>query len=102
MGRHRVGRNRWGGKLILKGIQDAQLAVNTGADAIIVSTTAAGRRALPPSRPACHRRRGGQPDRVHMDGSIRSGQDVLKAVALGAKAPYIGRSMLALGAMAKA
>jgi L-lactate dehydrogenase (cytochrome) len=99
-------KSRWGGKLILKGIQDvedAHLAVNSGADALIVSNHG-GRQldgapssiaALPAIVDAV-----GSKIEVHMDGGIRSGQDVLKAVALGAKGTYIGRAMLyALGAM---
>ena len=99
-------KNRWGGKLILKGIQDAedaQLAVDSGADALIVSNHG-GRQldgapssiaALPAIVQAV-----GKHIEVHMDGGIRSGQDVLKATALGAKGTYIGRAMLyALGAM---
>ena len=102
-------KNRWGGKLILKGIQDAedaQLAVNTGADAIIVSNHGGRQLDGAPSSihalPAIVDAVGSQIE-VHMDGGIRSGQDVLKAVALGAKGVYIGRSMLyALGAMGEA
>ncbi len=102
-------RKRWGGKLILKGIQDvedARLAADTGADAIIVSNHG-GRQldgapssiaSLPAIVDAV-----GQRLEVHMDGGVRSGQDVLKAVALGAKGVYIGRSMLyGLGAMGEA
>jgi L-lactate dehydrogenase (cytochrome) len=102
-------RKRWGGKLILKGIQDAedaQLAVGSGADALIVSNHG-GRQldgapssisALPAVVEAV-----GHKIEVHMDGGIRSGQDVLKARALGAKGVYIGRSMLyGLGAMGEA
>ena len=96
----------WGGKLILKGIQDvedAQLAVDTGADAIIVSNHGGRQldgaessiRALPPIVEAV-----GSRIEVHMDGGIRSGQDVLKAYAKGARGCYIGRPMLyGLGAM---
>ena len=99
-------KNRWGGKLILKGIQDAedaQLAVNTGADAIIVSNHGGRQLDGAPSSiqalPAIVDAVGSEVE-VHMDGGIRSGQDVLKAVALGAKGVYIGRAMLyALGAM---
>ncbi|MGH8847495.1 MAG: alpha-hydroxy acid oxidase [Polaromonas sp.] len=102
-------KNRWGGKLILKGIQDAedaQLAANTGADAIIVSNHGGRQLDGAPSSitalPAIVDAVGSQIE-VHMDGGIRSGQDVLKAVALGAKGTYIGRSMLyALGAMGEA
>jgi L-lactate dehydrogenase (cytochrome) len=99
-------KKRWGGRLILKGIQDtedAHLAVSTGADAIIVSNHG-GRQldgapssisALPEIVDAV-----GNRIEVHMDGGIRSGQHVLKAVALGARGTYIGRAMLyGLGAM---
>ena len=99
-------RKRWGGRLILKGIQDvedARLAVDSGADALIVSNHG-GRQldgapssisALPAIAEAV-----GHRIEVHMDGGIRSGQDVLKARALGARGVYIGRSMLyGLGAM---
>jgi L-lactate dehydrogenase (cytochrome) len=102
-------KNRWGGKLILKGIQDpedARIAVETGADALIVSNHG-GRQldgapssisALPAIADAV-----GHKIEVHMDGGIRSGQDVLKARALGAKGTYIGRPHLyALGAMGEA
>jgi L-lactate dehydrogenase (cytochrome) len=102
-------KRRWGGKLILKGIQDvedARLAVNSGADALIVSNHG-GRQldgaqssieALPAIAAAV-----GSKIEVHMDGGIRSGQDVLKALALGAKGTYIGRAMLyGLGAMGEA
>ena len=99
-------KKRWGGKLILKGIQDvedAKLAVNSGADALIVSNHGGRQldgaessiRALPHIVDAV-----GSQIEVHMDGGIRSGQDVLKARALGAKGTYIGRSFLyGLGAM---
>ena len=102
-------KKRWGGKLILKGIQDvedAHMAVQSGADALIVSNHG-GRQldgaqssiaALPAIVDAV-----GQNIEVHMDGGIRSGQDVLKARALGAQGVYIGRSMLyGLGAMGEA
>ena len=102
-------KKRWGGKLILKGIQDAedaQLAVDSGADALIVSNHG-GRQldgapssisALPEIVDAV-----GRKIEVHMDGGIRSGQHVLKAVALGAKGTYIGRAHLyGLGAMGEA
>ena len=99
-------KKRWGGKLILKGIQDpddAKRAVDTGADALIVSNHGGRQldgaessiRALPAIVDAV-----GSRIEVHMDGGIRSGQDVLKAVALGAKGTYIGRAFLyGLGAM---
>ena len=102
-------KKHWGGKLILKGIQDvddAHMAVQSGADALIVSNHG-GRQldgaqssieALPAIVDAV-----GKNIEVHMDGGIRSGQDVLKARALGAKGVYIGRSMLyGLGAMGEA
>jgi L-lactate dehydrogenase (cytochrome) len=102
-------KKRWGGKLILKGIQDvddAHMAVQSGADALIVSNHG-GRQldgaqssieALPAIVDAV-----GQQIEVHMDGGIRSGQDVVKARALGAQGVYIGRSMLyGLGAMGEA
>ncbi|MDO9405470.1 MAG: alpha-hydroxy acid oxidase [Polaromonas sp.] len=99
-------KNRWGGKLILKGIQDAedaQLAAQSGADALIVSNHGGRQLDGAPSSinalPAIVDAVGSQIE-VHMDGGIRSGQDVLKAKALGAQGTYIGRAMLyALGAM---
>ena len=102
-------KKRWGGKLILKGIQDvedAHLAVNSGADALIVSNHGGRQldgaessiRALPAIVDAV-----GKQIEVHMDGGIRSGQDVLKARALGAQGTYIGRAFLyGLGAMGQA
>ncbi|HWI12020.1 MAG TPA: alpha-hydroxy acid oxidase, partial [Burkholderiaceae bacterium] len=102
-------KKRWGGKLILKGImdvEDARLAADSGADALIVSNHG-GRQldgapssiaALPSIAQAV-----GRQIEVWMDGGIRSGQDVLKAVALGAKGTLIGRSFLyGLGAMGEA
>lgn len=99
-------KQRWGGKLIIKGImdaEDARLAVESGADALIVSNHG-GRQldgalssiaALPSIVDAV-----GNQIEVQMDGGIRSGQDVIKAIALGAKGVYIGRSFLyGLGAM---
>jgi L-lactate dehydrogenase (cytochrome) len=100
---------QWGGKLILKGIQDvedAKLAVETGADAIVVSNHGGRQldgaessiKALPPIVAAV-----GDQIEVWMDGGIRSGQDVLKAWALGAKGVLIGRAMVyGLGAMGEA
>lgn len=90
----------WGGKLIVKGImdvEDAQHAVAAGADALIVSNhggrqldgAPASLAALPHIVQAV-----GPNIEVHFDGGIRSGQDVLKAYALGAKGTYIGRAML--------
>ena len=102
-------KQRWGGKLILKGIQDvedARLAVRSGADALIVSNHGGrqldGAQSSIEALPTIVQAVGSQIE-VHMDGGIRSGQDVLKAVALGAKGTYIGRSMLyGLGAMGEA
>ena len=102
-------KKRWGGKLILKGIQDvedARLAVSSGADALIVSNHGGRQldgaessiRALPAIVDAV-----GYEIEVHMDGGIRSGQDVLKARALGARGTYIGRAYVyGLGAMGEA
>lgn len=99
-------KNQWDGPLILKGIldpDDAKMAVKTGADALIVSNHGGRQldgafssiRMLPVIVDAV------QGDiEIHMDGGIRSGQDVLKAVALGAQGTYIGRAFLyGLGAM---
>jgi L-lactate dehydrogenase (cytochrome) len=91
-------RDRWGGKLILKGIldaADADRAADSGADALVVSNHG-GRQldgalssiaALAPIARAV-----GDRIEVLMDGGIRSGQDVLKALALGAKGVFIGRA----------
>ncbi|MDI3509561.1 L-lactate dehydrogenase [Hydrogenophaga bisanensis] len=102
-------KKRWGGKLILKGIQDvedAKLAVRSGADALIVSNHGGrqldGAQSSIEALPAVVDAVGGQIE-IHMDGGIRSGQDVLKARALGAQAVYIGRPFLyGLGAMGEA
>mgnify|MGYP001493220027 FL=1 len=101
-------KKRWGGKLILKGIldsEDAILASKTGADAIIVSNHG-GRQldgapssiqVLPEIVDAV-----GNKIEVHIDGGIRSGQDVVKSLCLGAKGTYIGRAFLyGLGALGK-
>lgn len=101
-------RERWGGKLIIKGIldaEDATLAAQTGADAIVVSNHG-GRQLdgahssismLPKIVDAV-----GDKIEIHLDSGIRSGQDVLKAMALGAKGTFIGRPFLyGLGAMGK-
>lgn len=99
-------KKRWGGKLILKGIldvEDANTAMNSGADAIIVSNH--GGRQLDGAQSSIKGLRAiaeavGSKIEVHMDGGIRSGQDVIKSLALGAKGTYIGRSFLyGLGAM---
>ncbi|KQS72460.1 alpha-hydroxy-acid oxidizing enzyme [Rhizobium sp. Leaf371] len=98
----------WGGPLILKGIldpEDARMAAKTGADAIIVSNhggrqldgAASSIAMLPRIVDAV----GGDIE-IHIDGGIRSGQDILKAVALGAQGTYIGRPFLyGLGAGGK-
>ena len=99
-------KKQWGGKLILKGIQDvedAKLAVASGADAIIVSNHGGrqldGAQSSIGALPAIVDAVGAQIE-IHMDGGIRSGQDVLKARALGATGCYIGRAMVyGLGAM---
>ena len=93
-------RKQWGGKIIIKGIldvEDAKQAVNVGADAVIVSNHG-GRQldgapssiaALPAIVDAI-----GDKCEVWMDGGIRTGQDILRAVALGAKGTLIGRAFL--------
>ncbi|QFT94267.1 L-lactate dehydrogenase [cytochrome] [Roseovarius sp. THAF9] len=99
-------RKMWDGKLIIKGIidpRDAKEALNVGADAIVVSNHGGRQldgalsaiRALPQIMDAV-----GDKIEVHFDSGIRSGQDVLKAIALGAKGTYIGRAYVyGLGAM---
>jgi L-lactate dehydrogenase (cytochrome) len=102
-------KKRWGGKLVLKGImdvEDARLAAQTGADALVVSNHG-GRQldgapstisALPAIADAV-----GKDIEVWLDSGIRSGQDVLKSVALGARGTMIGRPFLyGLGAMGEA
>jgi len=96
----------WGGKLILKGIldaEDARIAVSTGADAVVVSNhggrqldgTISSIRALPEVVDAVAGR-----CEVFFDGGIRSGQDVLRALAHGARGALIGRAFAwALGAL---
>lgn len=99
----------WGGKVILKGIldaEDAKMALKVGADAIIVSNhggrqldgAVSSIKMLPSILDAV-----GDQVEVHLDSGIRSGQDVLKAVAMGAKGTYIGRAYIyGLGAMGQA
>ena len=102
-------KQRWGGKLILKGIldvEDAKLAVKSGADALIVSNH--GGRQLDGASSSIAALAQivdavGKDIEVWMDGGIRSGQDLLKAVALGARGALIGRSYIyGLGAMGEA
>ncbi|GAA4341394.1 alpha-hydroxy acid oxidase [Variovorax defluvii] len=99
----------WGGKLILKGVmdvEDARLAASSGADALIVSNHGGRQLDGAPSSiealPAIAEAVGTEIE-VWMDGGIRSGQDVLKARALGAQGTLIGRSFLyGLGAFGEA
>jgi L-lactate dehydrogenase (cytochrome) len=102
-------KDQWGGKLILKGImdpEDAELAVQSGADGLIVSNhggrqldgTISSIEALPAVAAAV-----GDRIEVFMDGGVRGGQDVLKALALGATGVFIGRAYIyGLGAMGEA
>ncbi|RJE83814.1 alpha-hydroxy acid oxidase [Paracoccus onubensis] len=102
-------RDMWGGKLILKGIldpEDARIAADFGADAIVVSNHG-GRQldgALSSIRMLPHIVQAvGDQVEIHMDSGIRSGQDVLKALALGAHGTWIGRAFIhGLGAMGEA
>lgn len=99
-------RRKWDGKFILKGIldaEDAKRALNVGADAIIVSNHGGRQldgalssiRSLTPILEAV-----GDKIEVHIDSGIRSGQDVLKALAMGAHSTYVGRAFVyGLGAM---
>jgi L-lactate dehydrogenase (cytochrome) len=102
-------RSWWDGPVILKGIldeEDAKQAANVGADAIVVSNHGGRQldgalssiRMLPQIMDAV-----GDKIEVHLDSGIRSGQDVLKALALGAKGTMIGRAFVyGLGAMGQA
>ncbi len=102
-------RRMWGGKVIIKGIldvEDAKKAAEVGADAIVVSNHGGRQldgalssiRMLEPIVEAV-----GDKVEIHFDSGIRSGQDVLKAMALGAKGTYIGRAYVyGLGAMGEA
>jgi len=98
----------WDGKVIVKGIMDAgdaKRAIEAGADAIVVSNHGGRQldgalssiRALEPVVEAV-----GDRVEVHFDSGIRSGQDILKALALGAKGVMVGRAMVyGLGAMGR-
>lgn len=102
-------KKEWGGPLILKGIldaEDAKMALSVGADAIVVSNHGGRQldgaissiRALPAILDAV-----GDKIEVHLDSGIRSGQDVLKAIAMGAKGTFVGRAYIyGLGAMGEA
>jgi L-lactate dehydrogenase (cytochrome) len=99
-------KERWGGKLILKGImdaEDAEIGARSGADAIIVSNHGGRQLDGAPSSIAALpsiARAVGDKIEVLMDGGIRSGQDVIKALALGAHGVFIGRAFVyGLGAM---
>ena len=98
--------DQWGGKVILKGIldpDDAEEAAKLGADAIVVSNH--GGRQLDGALSSIRMlpeivRRVGDKTEVWLDSGIRSGQDILKALALGAKGTMIGRAYVyGLGAM---
>lgn len=102
-------KEEWGGPVILKGIldaEDAKMALSVGADAIVVSNHGGRQldgamssiKALPSILEAV-----GDQVEVHLDSGIRSGQDVLKALAMGAKGTYIGRAFVyGLGALGEA
>jgi L-lactate dehydrogenase (cytochrome) len=102
-------KKHWDGPLILKGIndvEDAKIAADIGADALIVSNhggrqldgASASIDMLAPIVDAV-----GDRIEIHLDSGIRSGQDILKAVALGAKSTYIGRAFIyGLGAAGEA
>jgi L-lactate dehydrogenase (cytochrome) len=99
-------KSQWGGKLVLKGIQDpedAKIATTVGADALIVSNH--GGRQLDGAHSSIHALPRvldavGDKIEVWMDGGIRSGQDLLKALAMGAQGTMVGRAFLfGLGAL---
>ena len=103
-------KDEWGGKLIIKGImepEDAEAAVKSGADAIVVSNHG-GRQldgALPSieALPAIVDAVGKDNIEIYLDSGVRSGQDVIRSVAMGARGVFIGRPFLyGLGAMGEA
>ena len=103
-------KDKWGGKIIIKGImepEDAHLAVKSGADALIVSNHG-GRQldgALPSieALPAIVDALGKDNIEIYLDSGVRSGQDVIRSVAMGARGVFIGRPFLyGLGAMGEA
>ena len=102
-------KQRWGGPLIIKGIldvEDARLAADSGADALVVSNHGGrqldGAMSSISALPAIAQAVGSRIE-VWMDGGVRSGQDVLKAVALGARGAMVGRAFLyGLGAGGRA
>ena len=103
-------KDKWGGKIIIKGImepEDARLAVKSGADALIVSNHG-GRQldgALPSieALPAIVDAVGKDNIEIYLDSGVRSGQDVIRSVAMGARGVFIGRPFLyGLGAMGEA
>jgi L-lactate dehydrogenase (cytochrome) len=102
-------KSHWDGPLILKGVgdvEDARVAARTGADAIVVSNH--GGRQLDGAPASIHMlppivEEVGDRIEVHVDGGVRSGQDIVKAKALGARAVSVGRAYVhGLGAMGEA
>jgi L-lactate dehydrogenase (cytochrome) len=102
-------RSLWPGKLILKGVldeEDAKIAAATGADAVVVSNH--GGRQLDGAQSSISALPGivqaiGDRTEVLFDGGIQSGQDILKAVALGARGCLMGKAFLyGLAAMGEA
>ena len=102
-------RSLWPGKLILKGVldeEDAKIAASTGADAVVVSNH--GGRQLDGARSSISALPGivqaiGDKTEILFDGGVQSGQDILKAVALGARGCLMGKAFLyGLAAMGEA
>jgi L-lactate dehydrogenase (cytochrome) len=93
-------RGLWPGKLIVKGIldiEDARLVVKTGASALVVSNHGGRQLDGAPSSIAMLQKTAdavGSEIEVMFDGGVRSGQDVLRALALGAKSCMIGRAYI--------